>query len=94
MATVEKQGGSLQLESLTALHWVGILAALVSVGVHLLLGVRRRVVDALGLPSTIVQIVLWYLVNFAGGGKSFPGGIGRLGAIDKPTQVVLLRTKR
>lgn len=119
MATAENRGVSLQVESLSALHWVGILGALVSAGVHLLLGVRfvpsglgisfilagigflggvglvlvdvrRRAVYAVGLPFTIAQIVLWYLVNFSGGGKSFPGDIGALGAVDKLAQVVLI----
>lgn len=119
MATAEKQGISLRVELLNALHWIGIAGALVSAGVHLLLGirlfpsglgisfilagigflggialvlvdVRRRIVYAAGLPFTIGQIVLWYLVNFSGGGKSFPGDIGTLGAIDKIAQVVLV----
>lgn len=119
MATTEQQGLSLQTGSLTALHWVGILAALASAGVHLVLGVRlapsglgisfilaglgfvgavilvlvdvrRRAVYAVGIPFTLGQIVLWYLFNFAGGGKSFPGDIGTLGAIDKVAQVVLI----
>lgn len=119
MATAEKQEISLRVESLNALHWIGIAGALVSAGVHLLLGirlfpsglgisfilagigflggialilvdVRRRIVYAAGLPFTIGQIVLWYLVNFSGGGKSFPGDIGTLGAIDKIAQVVLV----
>jgi hypothetical protein len=119
MATAEKQGISLRVESLNALHWIGIAGALVSAGVHLLLGVRmfpsglgisfilagigflggialvlvdvrRRIVYAAGLPFTIAQIVLWYFVNFSGEGKSFPGDIGTLGAIDKIAQVVLV----
>lgn len=130
MATAENQGVSLQVESLNALHWVGILGAVVSAGVHLLLGVRmfpsglgisfilagigflggiglvlvnvrRRAVYAVGLPFTIGQIVLWYVVNFTGGGKSFPGDVGTLGAVDKVAQValvavlvVLLRTEQ
>lgn len=119
MATAEQQGVSLQTGSLNALHWVGIVGALVSAGVHLLLGVRmfpsglgssfilagigfigavllvlidyrRRAVYAAGIPFTVGQIVLWYLFNFAGDGKSFPGDIGTLGAIDKVAQVVLV----
>lgn len=119
MATADRQGLSLQLSSLNALHWIGIAGALVSAGVHLLLGVRmapsglgvsfilagigflggvalvlldvrRLAVYALGVPFTLGQIVLWYLFNFAGGGKSFPGDIGTLGAVDKGAQVVLV----
>lgn len=52
--------------------------------------IRRRAVYAAGIPFTLVQIVLWYLVNFSGGEKSFPGDIGTLGAVDKIAQVVLI----
>jgi len=119
MATTEQQGLSLHTGSLTALHWVGIVAALASAGVHLLLGVRmfpsglgisfvlagigfvgatvlvllnvrRRAVYALGIPFTAGQIVMWYLFNFTGGSKSFPGDIGTLGAIDKVAQAILV----
>lgn len=119
MGQTETGGVSLQTGSLGAVHWVGVLAALVSAGVHLLLGVRmvpsglgisfilaglgfigatvlvivdirRRAVYALGIPFTLVQIVLWYVVNFTGGGKSFPGDVGTLGAVDKIAQVVLV----
>ena len=119
MATAESQGLSLDVSSLSGLHWVGIVAALVTAAVHLLLGVRlapsglgisfilaglgflgaialvlldyrRRAVYAVGIPFTLVQIVLWYVFNFAGGGKSFPADVGTLGAVDKVAQVVLI----
>lgn len=119
MATTESDGLTLRTESLGALHWVGIIAALVSAAIHLLLGVRmfpsgmgisfilaglgflgaivlvliayrRRTVYAVGIPFVLVQIVLWYLVNFATGAKAFPSDIGTFGAIDKVAQVVLL----
>ena len=119
MATTEQQGLSLQMGSLGPLHWIGIVGALASAGIHLLLGVRflpsglgisfilagigfvgavvlvlldvrRRAVYALGIPFTFGQIVLWYLINFTGGSKSFPGDVGTLGAIDKIAQVVLI----
>lgn len=51
---------------------------------------RRRAVYAVGIPFTLVQIVLWYYVNFVSLGKSFPADIGTLGAVDKVAQVVLL----
>jgi hypothetical protein len=51
---------------------------------------RRRLVYTLGVPFTLVQIVLWYYLNFAAGSKSFPGDVGGLGAVDKVAQVVLL----
>ena len=123
MATAESQGLSLDVSSLSGLHWVGIVAALVTAAVHLLLGVRmvlsgtsmgmgisfilaglgflgaivlvlldyrRRAVYAVGIPFTLVQIVLWYYVNFVSFGKPFPGGIGTLGGVDKVAQLVLL----
>ena len=119
MGTTEADGLSLDVASLDGLHWVGIVAALVSAAVHLLLGVRmlpsgmglsfvlaglgflgaialllvdyrRRTVYAVGIPFTLVQIVLWYYVNFVSLGKSFPGDIGTLGAVDKAAQLVLL----
>ncbi|MDS0222339.1 hypothetical protein NDI54_13405 [Haloarcula sp. S1AR25-5A] len=119
MATTETQGLSPDVASLASVHWVGIVAALVTAAVHLLLGVRmlpsgmgisfvlaglgflgaialvvldyrRRTVYAVGIPFTLVQIVLWYYVNFVALGKSFPADIGTLGAIDKLAQVVLL----
>lgn len=117
--TTESQDPLLDVESLDGVHWVGILAALVTAAVHLLLGVRtlpsgigisfvlaglgflgaivlvvvnyrRRTVYAVGIPFTLVQLVLWYYVNFVSLGKSFPADIGTLGAVDKLAQVVLL----
>jgi hypothetical protein len=115
--------GSRQLEhstdTLHGLHWVGIIAALVSAAIHLLLGVRmlpsgmgisfvlaglgflgaialvlfdyrRRTVYAVGVPFTLVQIVLWYYVNFAAGPKSFPADVGTLGTVDKAAQALLV----
>lgn len=55
-----------------------------------LLDYRRRAVYGLGIPFTLVQIVLWYYVNFAAGPYSFPTEMGTLGAIDKIAQVVLV----
>ncbi len=119
MATTETEGIALRTDSLGSLHWVGILAALVSAAVHLLLGIRsitsglgisftlaglgflgaiglvlidyrRRTVYAVGIPYTLLQIVLWYLVNFAGESKSFPADVGTLGAVDKVVQILLI----
>ena len=119
MATTKSGHLELDIESLNALHWVGIAAALVTAGIHLLLGVRmfpsgmgisfilaglgflggialvaanyrRRAVYAVGIPFTLIQIVLWYYVNFAAGTKSFPADMGTLGAVDKLAQVVLI----
>jgi len=119
MGTTETQGLSPDVASLDSVHWVGIVAALVTAAVHLLLGVRmlpsgmgisfvlaglgflgaivlvvldyrRRAVYAVGIPFTLVQILLWYYVNFVSLGKSFPADIGTLGAVDKVAQLVLL----
>ena len=119
MATAETQGLSLRTGSLGGLEWTGIVAALVTAAVHLLLGVRlapsglgisfilaglgfigaialvlvdfrRRAVYAVGIPFTLVQIVIWYYVNFAAGAKTFPADMGTLGAVDKLAQVVLI----
>ena len=119
MATAETQGPSLDIESLGGLHWVGIVATVVTAAIHLLLcvrlflsglgvscvlaglgfgsgiallvmNVRRRAVYAVGIPFTLVQIVLWYYVNFVSLGKAFPAEVGTLGAVDKVAQVVLL----
>ncbi len=55
-----------------------------------LLDYRRRTVYAVGIPFTLLQIVLWYAINFAGGSKSFPADVGTLGWADKVAQVVLV----
>jgi len=112
-------GRSLDVESLSGLAYVGIIAAIVSAVIHLRLGVgfidsplgisfilaglgflgavvlvllnyRRRTVYAVGVPFTAIQIVLWYVFNFAAGDKAFPADVGTLGAIDKLAQVVLI----
>jgi hypothetical protein len=119
MATTETQQPAVDIGSLNALHWVGIVAALVTAAVHLVLGARfapsplgisfilaglgfvggvvllvidyrRRAVYAVGIAFTLVQIVLWYVVNFAGGAGSFPADVGTFGAVDKVAQVVLI----
>ncbi|TKX78064.1 hypothetical protein EXE53_23195 [Halorubrum sp. SD626R] len=119
MATTTSQQPTAGVESLNGLHWVGILAALVSAAVHLLLGARmfpsalgisfvlagfgflggivllvrgyrRRALYGVGIAFTLVQILLWYVVNFAGGGRAFPADVGTLGAVDKLAQVVLV----
>lgn len=120
MGTRQEQQPTVRTESLSGLHWVGVLAAAVTAAVHLLLGVRmfpsgmgisfilaglgflgaialvvlgyrRRTVYAVGVPFTLVQILLWYVINFTGSNaKAFPGSIGTLGAVDKVAQVVLI----
>jgi len=65
---------------------LGFLGAIALV----LVDYRRRTVYAVGIPFTLVQIVAWYYVNFVALGKSFPGEVGTLGAIDKIAQVVLI----
>ncbi|MDR5657407.1 hypothetical protein RH831_09465 [Halodesulfurarchaeum sp. HSR-GB] len=53
-------------------------------------GYRRRLVYGVGVPFVLVQLVLWYVINFASGPKSFPADVGTLGAIDKIAQFVLV----
>ncbi|MFC7042338.1 DUF7475 family protein [Halonotius sp. GCM10025705] len=69
-----------------------ILAGLGFFGVValVLINYRRRTVYAVGVPFTAIQIVLWYVFNFAAGDKAFPADVGTLGAIDKVAQVVLI----
>jgi hypothetical protein len=119
MATSGSQQPAVDVGSLNGLHWVGIVAALITAAVHLRLGVgglplplrvsfllaglgflgavalvlldyHRRTVYAVGIPFTLVQIVLWYVLNFAGSARSFPGDVGTLGAVDKVAQLVLI----
>jgi hypothetical protein len=111
--------GLVDLQTLTPLHYLGILLAAISGVIHLRLGIgfapsplgiaflfagvvflvastailadyRRRLLYGLGIPFTAGQIVLWYVVNFAGGSKSFPADVGTLGAVDKVAQVLLI----
>lgn len=119
MGTGETEQLALRTESLSSLHWIGVVAAIVTAAVHLFLGARmlpsamgisfvlaglgflgglvllfldyrRRTLYAVGIGYTLVQILLWYAVNFAGGGKSFPADVGTLGGVDKVAQGVLV----
>jgi hypothetical protein len=107
------------IASLRGLHWFGIVLALISAAVHLVLGARmapstmgisfllaglgflgavvlilvdyrRRTVYTVGIPFVLVQILLWYLLNFGWGQKTFPADVGTLGAVDKVAQLLLL----
>jgi len=74
---------------------LGVALALAGAGfvggvVLVVTGVRRRLVSAVGVPFTLVQILAWYWVNFESGSKSFPADVGMLGAVDKLAQVALL----
>ena len=111
--------GLLDLQTLTPLHYLGILLAAISGVIHLRLGVgfapsplgiaflfagvgflaataailanyRRRLLYGLGIPFTAGQLVLWYVINFAAGPKSFPADVGTLGWVDKVAQVILI----
>jgi hypothetical protein len=62
---------------------LGFLGALVL----LLLGVRRRLLYAVGIPFTGVQIVLWYLIRVQGNGLS---SLGALDYVDKAAQIALI----
>lgn len=53
-------------------------------------GYRRRTVYAVGIPFTLVQILMWYYANFAAGDKSFPADVGTLGVMDKVAQLLLI----
>jgi len=61
MATTKTEKAMLQTGSLGGLHWVGILAALISAAIHLLLGIRM-------LPSAMG-------ISFALAGLGFLGAI-------------------
>jgi len=61
METAETRDLSLDVTSLTGVHWLGVVAALVTAAVHLLLGVRM-------LPSGIG-------ISFVLAGLGFLGGI-------------------
>jgi len=65
---------------------LGFLGAIVLV----VLAIRRRLVYAVGIPFTAIQMVLWYYFNFAVGPKSFPGDVGTMGVVDKVAQIVLI----
>ena len=68
MGTTETDGFSLDISSLDGVHWVGTVAALVSAGVHLFLGVRMLpsgmglsfVLAGLGFLGAIVLVLLDY----------------------------------
>lgn len=119
MGATDTRQGWPRTDAMTGLDWLGVAAALVSAGIHLLLGVRllpgglgisfvlagvgflggivlvladyrRRAVYALGIPFTLAQIGLWYVLNFAAGPKASPADVGGLGAVDKLAQIVLL----
>jgi hypothetical protein len=51
-----------------------------------LLGYRRRLVVALGVPYVGSQMVLWYLLN----DPASPGDVSALAAVDKTVQLLLL----
>lgn len=55
-----------------------------------LFDVRRPIVYLLGIPFTVGQIALWYLVNFSAGQYSFPADVGAVGAVDKIAQVLFI----
>ncbi len=69
----------------------GILFILAAIGFGVGIGLaivssRRRLITALGIPYTGVQIVLWYVLNQ-------PGSIGGLSTpelIDKTAQILLI----
>lgn len=68
-----------------------LLAGLGYVGaiVLVLLDVRRRLLYAVGVPYTAVQIPLWYWVNYGSTGRSL-AEIGGIEVVDKVAQVALI----
>jgi hypothetical protein len=68
MATSEKQGFSLQTGSLNTLHWIGIVAAVVSAAVHFRLGFGMFpsglgisfIIAGLGFVGAIALVLLDY----------------------------------
>ncbi|WP_276272901.1 hypothetical protein [Haloarcula litorea] len=68
--------------------FAGVVFVAAAAGVAV--GYRRGLLYRLGVPFTAGQIVLWYLINFAAGPKSFPADVGTLGAVDKVAQVLLI----
>jgi succinate dehydrogenase/fumarate reductase cytochrome b subunit len=62
MADTAQAQSTLRIDSLTGIHWVGVVAALVTAAVHLLLGVRM-------LPSPMG-------ISFVLAGLGFLGAIG------------------
>jgi hypothetical protein len=118
MSTSTGTGGGLGLEtdSLTPVHWLGVVLAAITGAIHLvlgagflssplgisfllaglgffgavvllLLGVRRRLLYAVGIPFTGLQIVLWYVIRVQGSGLS---SLGTLDYVDKAVQVALI----
>jgi hypothetical protein len=67
---------------LAGLGFVGAIALV-------LVDYRRRLLYAVGIPFTGIQIVLWYYLNYAVGPRSLPQ-IGPIDAVDKLAQVVLI----
>ncbi|RLM95009.1 hypothetical protein [Haloarcula sp. Atlit-7R] len=65
MTATETQGRSLDVASLDSRHWLGIVAALVSAAVHLLLGIRLA-------PSGLG-------ISFILAGLGFLGGVALVG---------------
>lgn len=109
----------IETASLTGLHWIAVVLAVLTGVIHLFLGVnfapellgiafllaglgflgavvlllmnyRRKLLYAIGIPYTAIQIVLWYYLNFVVGPKAFPGEIGTIGTVDKIAQVILI----
>jgi hypothetical protein len=56
----------------------------------LLLNYRRRVVYAVGIPFTLIQVILWYYRNFALTTRSFPVHVSGTGVVDKGSELILL----
>ena len=55
----------------------------------LLLGVRRRLLYAVGVPFVAVQIATWYWLNYGATGDSL-AGVSPVETVDKVAQAVLV----
>ena len=89
MATSSGSGLSLETDSLTAVHWVGIvLAGLGFFGavVLLLVDYRRRLVYAVGVPFVGIQIVVWLWSQVINSNRP----LGTPDYVDKAAQVILV----
>ena len=56
----------------------------------ILFGWRRRLVYAAGIPFTLAQVGIWYVLTFANTPARFPADVGTIGAVDKIAQLLLV----
>jgi hypothetical protein len=56
----------------------------------ILIGWRRRLVYAAGIPFTLAQVGIWYVLTFANTPARFPADVGTIGAVDEVAQLPLV----